>query len=135
MREIKFRGKRVDNGKWVYGYYVKYLNDNNRFEYKIITIFGECIVVNPDTIGQYIGQHGKEIYEGDVIKSIIPKQGIWSEVTIAYGPVFYKSASFRATTGPHSMDWVRLDSLAPTVETEVIGNIYDNPELLGDVNE
>ena len=63
-REIKFRGKRIDNGEWVYGYF-----SQNRIGQAIISNYGiEDWVINPGTVGQYTGlkdKNGKEIYEGD----------------------------------------------------------------------
>lgn len=65
MKPIKFRGKRADNGEWVYGH----LFQTPIGEWKIKKGFRECLV-KPDTIGQFTGlkdESGKEIYEGDII--------------------------------------------------------------------
>lgn len=79
MREILFRGKRTDNGKWVYGDLidVKFIFDKNYDGYdspyyddELGIIDGHLLEVIPETVGQYTGltdKNGKKIFEGDIV--------------------------------------------------------------------
>lgn len=122
MREILFRGKRVDNGEWVYGYFVKML-----WEYIIIPLEDENTVypVEPETVGQYTGltdKNGKKIFEGDIV-----------EIDSIYGTIQPKPIRFEIeweeSSGFYPLTVCRDggDYFIDTDYCEVIGNIYDNP--------
>lgn len=136
MREIKFRGKRLDNGEWVYGNLVKYPKTEKWVPQSEIWFFDDegggehYYIVNPTTVGQFTGLYdkdGNEIYEGDICKYSYINPMTREERTFVWKVEWSNGAYWL-----HSID----DSLQDTLlwiqhkEIEVIGNIYENPELL-----
>lgn len=123
MREIKFRGKRLDNGEWLYGSLVIL---NGRY-----FIFDYANEVDPATVGEFTGlkdKNGKEIYEGDVIRSPL------SEDKTRPHRIFYhtgNAAFMGALIDRKELCYLRLDQdWIYKFGKEVIGNIHDNLELL-----
>ena len=137
MREIKFRGKRIDNGEWVHGGIITSAsrawiknNENlfiNPLRINQSTADFRLDEVIPSTVGQYTGLKDKnrtEIFEGDIC--VCKKQGILADAF----EIFWR-------TEEGCWGWKESDeSLDPFYQsianyTEVISNKWDNPELLG----
>ena len=132
MREILFRGKRVSNGEWVEGSLIKAKAENNKDVLYLIAPFTmsafDVEEVIPETVGEYTGltdKNGTKIFEGDVVKigSEIIKWKCYHKVVFEEGQWFYlhEEISTKSYMGAWGSSCV-----------EVIGNIHDNPELLGD---
>lgn len=135
MREIKFRGKRKDNNKWVYGdlaflfgknpfimskcrfftdHYKGELVDNNE------VLLGGFVSVKDETMGQFTGlydKNGKEVFEGDVVK--LPAGNM---------RVSFSDGAFVLIPPKTNVIYEALGLIED--EYEIIGNIHENPELL-----
>ena len=123
MREYLFRGKMIANGKW---------SEGNL----LVTKQGCCITpdatvyvaVDPETVGQYTGltdKNGTKIFEGDIVKYGDTVHNVVFEQrngTAYFGLVY---STLETLSFGHYQDLKQI---------EVIGNIYDNPELVGDEN-
>lgn len=129
MREILFRGKRTDNGEWIEGCF---LDKNNMGIFYDDTEESDCSVhifpVVSKTVGQYTGltdKNGKKIFEGDIIDT--PDRlvkVVWFTSNAQFDIHFIRYKDDVTTTnfkGIHMRD---------LKEYEVIGNIYDNKEIL-----
>lgn len=129
MREILFRGKRIDNGDWAEG--TPFQEYNNfwgewlwliQTKHPLTNVPYLHLEIARKTISQFTGladKNGKKIFEGDILK------GSWNTILI----VFYDdvSASYRVKT---PTGYERDPSYYGIDRLEVIGNIHDNPELL-----
>lgn len=131
MREILFRGKRVDNGEWVEGFYVNvpehYKHEMSRKSYIVSINNGLFMEVVPESVGQYTGltyKNGKKIFEGDIIRNNGNEIGV-----IRHGK--YDVYSHYVFGGYCCVDKTSaLIDWTSGWRCEVIGNIHDNPELL-----
>lgn len=124
MREILFRAKREDNGEWVHGYYVRLPDVAGSVNMMHIPARNpdECnatFYIDPKTLGQFTGltdKNGTRIFEGDIVE--------------------YERKRYSINYLPH---YARFSAVKPNTvfcvfayqRGEVIGNIYDNPELIG----
>ena len=134
MREILFRGKRIDNGEWVEDSNT-YIKDNDG----VWLEDGCCDVVkvNPETIGQYTGltdKNGKTIFEGDIV-NIIYEEYLIENCVVVFGDynVFRDEWGYRYSTCGFALkfdDGSGYTNLTRKNIYEVVGNIHDNPELL-----
>ena len=131
MREILFRGKRYDNGNWVEGYLIHDEVCNTHIPY-IGYLFGDDIDVAEiilGTVGQYTGltdKNGKKIFEGDVVLYPWSDQDKPERFTIKF-----EDGQFVASPIKETEDYWDFMVGGYSKEMEVIGNIHDNPELMG----
>ena len=132
MREILFRGKRKDNGKWIEGYLFK-IWDKAYILWGTTNDIPNMIEVIPETVGQYTGltdKNGTRIFEGDILQ-------VCRGNDIDTGYVLYdeRMASYSISVTKNEcllfIDWFIAKQEDNRVWIEVIGNIHDNPELLG----
>ena len=137
MREILFRGKSVNDGRWIYG------DLSNYGDYRAITttrgfsIIDSCEVI-PETVGQYTGltdKNGKRVFEADIlsIKCADEKSRPYPVYFGTYNVDGFGNDFHIGFYTKHFGEDISLgflaDSNGPT-DFEVIGNIFDNPELL-----
>lgn len=124
MREILFRGKRVDNGEWVQGYSCRYGWIGKEKDY-IIPDYASTLYaaeVDPETVGQYTGltdKNGNKIFEGDIV---------WDNCEEERGVVqwYNDMAKFIITYSTFTVDFDNVYG----EELQIVGNVYDNAELI-----
>lgn len=146
-REILFRGKRIDNGEWVYGYFYEecgatYIIEDRQKETMLNRNTPNVII--PETIGQFTGftdKKGVKIFEGDIGVRYLDKGMSYTDgktwrdywliewykggfiTTISADYSIYLKKMIVVSSKPNEFS-KRFD------EIEIIGNIHDNPELL-----
>lgn len=118
MREILFRGKRITDGKWITDRPTYIKRDDDTW------LADDCVIVRaiPETVGQYTGltdKNGTKIFEGDVVNILTENNEI--------GIVKYDEGGFEVEADGFVIDFKQNIN---GTDVEVIGNIYDNPELL-----
>lgn len=133
MREILFRGKRIDNGEWVEGCFGQHTSrDAFIIDRPYPTMNGDLSAlgfyeVDPSTVGQYTGltdKNGKRIFEGDIV------DGGDYNAEDGYGEIMWDDDTARfVIVGNTNNLLVSFDDYDGN-EVEVIGTVYDNPELL-----
>lgn len=135
MREILFKGKRVDNGEWTEGYFFKSWN-------KVFLLWGmtgdspNMEEVIPETVGQYTGltdKNGKKIFEGDIISAVTLDTGKEQRAVIGFGNFIDEN-----NDDEYMGFFIEFDGIKTTItqlsmeecknRIEVIGNKYDNKE-------
>jgi len=131
MRDIKFRGRKFSNGEWIYGsLMISKFKDNKREKYYISQFLGNYTYnheVDSKTVGQMTGlkdKNGKEIYEGDIVQFKNHKG------TIEYYTGNVGGGEFRITPNGDRHFYDEMGVKFSWNEIEIIGNLYENKELL-----
>ena len=140
MRDIKFRGKTIGDGKWIYGYLMNMHDDDRLFIGTWKNIGGEATIkdelffsykeVDPKTVGQYIGlkdSKGVEIYKGDIIEGNLIKYSPLPTMGEVVWDSYWASFANKNEAGNTLLQEIDL--------IRVIGNLYERPEFLQTTND
>ena len=139
MKQILFRGKRVDNGEWVCGYLYRLSERLNPF-IMFINSNAESHEVILETVGQFTGlcdKNGNKIFEGDILETAGPDGTDYQDV-VHFGHFNdddnhgNEYIGFYVKSGNYTTSLLEMP-LGKHNYCYVIGNIYDNPELLEDI--
>lgn len=155
MREILFRGKRVDNGEWVEGCFIKpnaiYIENDpsgnlgKSSDGKFAIGLDVCLVI-PESVGQFTGlldKNGKKIFEGNLIKvngvnkswaddvfHVKYYNGMWTLWVSGINHRYVSFGYFFKTACDNGFFEENCLYVSGSL-FEIIGNIHDNPELIG----
>lgn len=128
MRTITFRGLRVDGGGWTFGYLVPRIHRRKKQWWIVENIHYGALQghqVSPETVGQFTGipdKKGHAVYEGDIVKTRVSRPKAKKNPKYRNFQVVYNGSSF----------WNTFDSLLlQPYLIEVVGNVYEHPNLLG----
>lgn len=126
MRDILFKGKRLDNGEWIQGY----LFFKAYICWGMVNDVPDMKEVDPETVCQYTGltdKNGRKIFNGDIIRYINEINGKEKIEEIKYNKTY---ASFcRIRKSEMGSQYLSMDEEIAN-RCEIVGNIFDNPELL-----
>ena len=152
MREILFKAKRIDNGEWIEGCLVIDHSRSNLFEYRMQPVESGVLYappINPETLCQFTGlcdKNGKKIWENDIlmchgnsedlVKTVFGEFGVrnietWSIVDKVVGwhyEIIPTDTISRCEPFCYSMPLTK--DYIDRCEMEVVGSIFDNPELV-----
>ena len=120
MREILFRGKNIDNGHWMYGVPISLKNGETYMNFEFMGWIDRTLVI-PETVGQYTGltdKNGVKIFEGDIC---------WFYGGDYYSGLWEQNAIVAITD---MTDDEQTHYLNNAEYCEVVGNVFDNSELL-----
>ena len=132
MREYKFRGKRLDNGEWVYGsLYGAQYQETGKVGIMTAEQAGDVAIID-EVFSQTVGQYAEikdddknDIYEGDIVELC----GHLFEVVYDYSCFMLNKVSLHKNK--NSLHWINtLYWRSKAYSLNVVGNIHDNPELL-----
>ncbi len=135
MREILFRGKMIANGSWSEGNLL--VTKQGCCITPDATVLGSYGAVDPETVGQYTGlkdENGQKIFEGDILevdvfKNLHRYKAVW---TVEYKERFSQGNGYYFYGKNRRFNTRATQSIIINTHATVIGNIYDNPEFLGD---
>lgn len=148
MREILFKAKRIDNGEWVEGFYFCMVHDDGRHVHHFIMPLGVDlslgtpiekiqVEIDADTICQYTGltdKNGNKIWENDIVKRYNANGDkwriskiVWADYSLNMGWCIEDIKSLTEYSG--RLFKVGFD-VNDAEKCEVIGNIFDNTDLL-----
>lgn len=140
MREILFRGKRKDNGEWIEGgIYVegkkcfvtrsiRYIPDTRDWDtveyYEKHPVYKmDTVEVVPETVGQFVetkDKNKKRIFEGDILR----------KTNEGRHPEIFTACIYSDFPEKEEVYYSPFEHFTESCEYEIIGNKYDNPELL-----